>query len=171
MSAPKILRFSAVFGQLAALFPLSVLFCGVGLHTYALWVYVAVYAVWAAFYAAGYLCGKFAAEYETGKSSRKTKALILFLSRMAIVVPAGIFITVVVAADVTSVSLFYVLPGGVIAFYGAHGSVGKGYSDVFSRGWVGLNFGLCLVGALLLWSSRNEELSSAFSGSVSASAW
>ncbi len=160
MSAPKILMTSAVFGQFLALFPLAVLFCCVGLNMYAPWVYIVIYAVWAVFYAAGYLCGKFAAEFEPGsRHSRKIKPLILFISRIAVLVPAGIFIAVVIAADITSTALFYVLPGGVIAFYGAHGSFGKSYSDVFSRGWVGLCFALGLVATVLMWSSHEEELS------------
>lgn len=159
MSAAKILTVTAVFGQFAALFPLSVLFCGIGLHMYAPWVYAAVYAAWAVFYAAGYFCGKFAAEFEaSGRRSRGMKPLVLFLSRMAAIVPVGIFIAAVTAVKITSASFFYVLPGGIIAFYGAHGSVGKGYSDVFSRGWVGLNFALGLVAAALLWSANEEDI-------------
>lgn len=160
MTAPKILTLSAVFGQFLALFPLAVLFCGIGLKMYAPWVYIAVYAVWAVFYAAGHICGRFAEEFGTGRHSRRLKALILFLSRMAVVIPAGIFVAVTAAADITSTALFYVLPGGAVMFYGAHSSFGKGYSDVFSRGWVGLYFALGLISTILMWSSHEEELSS-----------
>lgn len=156
---PKILTISAVFGQFLALFPLAVLFCGAGLKRYELWVCAAVYAVWAAFYAAGRLCGGIAKELElSGKPSRKAQPVVRFLSRMAFVIPAGIFIAVILCADITSTALFYVLPGGAFAFFGAYGSVGKGYSDVFSRGWFALYFGAGLIAAAMLWSAHEEEL-------------
>lgn len=157
--SPKILPISAIFGQFLALFPLAVAFCGIGLNRYVPWVYFVVFAVWAVFYAAGSFCGRLAHELElSGKPSRKAQPVVLFLSRAAVLVPTAAFIAVVLKTGITSTAFFYILPGGLIAFFGAHGSVGKGYSDIFSRGWFALYFAAGLIAAAMLWSTHEEEL-------------
>lgn len=159
MTEPKILKFSAVFGQFLALFPFAVLLCGVGTHSFEPWSYLAAYAVWAAFYALGRLAGMIARELElSGKPSKKAQPVVLFLSRTAVIIPTVIFIIVVLAAKLTTMSFFYVLPAGIIAYFGAHGCTGKGYSDVFSRGWFALYFISAVIAAMMLWSTRDEEL-------------
>lgn len=156
------LRLAAVFGQFLALFPLAAAFCGLGAGGYLPWIFCVIYAVWGAFYAAGYLLGKLARELElSGKPSKKAQPLILFLSRAAVVVPTAVFIAVVIIARINTQWLFYVLPGGVIAYFGAHNSVGKGYSDVFSRAWFAMYFILAVFVSAMLWSSHEEELLSA----------
>lgn len=157
--SPKILLAAAVFGQFLALLPLAVAFCGLGIKRYEPWVYCAVYAVWAVFYAAGYFCGKLAHELELrGKPSRKAQPAVMFISRAAVLVPAAVFIAVIMIAKISVMALFYVLPGGIIAFFGAHGGEGKGYTDKFSRGWFALYFVSGLIAAMLLWSSHEETL-------------
>lgn len=159
MTEPKILKFSAVFGQFLALFPFAVLLCGVGEHSFEPWLYLAAYAVWAAFYAMGRLSGKLAHELElSGRPSKKAQPVVLFLSRIAVIIPVGIFIVVVLAAKLTSMTFFYVLPAGIIAYFGAHGCTGKGYSDVFSRGWFALYFIAAVIAAIMLWATHEEEL-------------
>lgn len=157
--SPKILLAAAVFGQFLALLPLAVAFCGLGIKRYEPWVYCAVYAVWAVFYAAGYFCGKLAHELELrGKPSRKAQPAVMFISRAAVLVPAAVFIAVIMIAKISVMALFYVFPGGIIAFFGAHGGEGKGYTDKFSRGWFALYFVSGLIAAMLLWSSHEETL-------------
>lgn len=159
MTEPKILKFSAVFGQFLALFPFAVLLCGVGVNLYEPWLYLSAYAVWAAFYALGRLSGMLARELElSGKPSKKAQPVVLFLSRAAVIIPVGIFIAVVLAAELTTTAFYYVLPAGIIAYFGAHGSTGKGYSDVFSRGWFALYFIAAIVAAMMLWSTHDETL-------------
>ncbi|MBD5130922.1 MAG: hypothetical protein HDT43_13510 [Ruminococcaceae bacterium] len=153
--SPKILPAAAVFGQFLALFPFAAAFCGLALKRYAVLAYLAVYAVFAVFYAAGHLCGRFAHEMTPGG---KRKSVIMFISRAAVLVPSALFIAGVLAFDLPSMALFYVLPGGIAAFFGAHGGEGRSYTDKFSRGWFALYFAAGLFTAVLLWSSREEEL-------------
>lgn len=156
---PKILTAAAVFGQFLALLPFAVAFCGLGIKRYEPWVYFAVYAVWAVFYAAGFFCGRLARELElSGRPSRKAQPAVMFISRAAVLVPAAVFIAVIMIAKISGMALFYVLPGGIIAFFGAHGSEGKGYTDKFSRGWFALYFISGLIAAVMLWSSHEEKL-------------
>lgn len=156
---PKILSVAAVFGQFAALFPFAVLMCGIGVNGYELWIYLAAYAVWAIFYIAGRFLGKLAHELElSGKPSKRAQPVVLFLSRIAIIIPVAAFIFTVLAAKITTLTFFYVLPGGVIAYFGAHGSTAKGYSDVFSRGWFALYFVAAIIAAIMLWSTHEDEL-------------
>jgi len=157
MTEPKILKSAAVFGQFLALFPFAVLMCGAGINRYELWIYVVIYAVWGAFYIAGRFFGGLAGEL-SGRFPQKAQPMILFLSRAAAVIPVGIFILTVIMGEITSAAFFYVLPGGIIAYFGAHGCTGKGYSDVFSRGWFALYFGAAVIAAVMLWSTHNEEL-------------
>ncbi|MCM1164808.1 MAG: DUF4129 domain-containing protein [Lachnospiraceae bacterium] len=157
--SPKILLAAAVFGQFLSLFPLAVLFCGLGLGRYEPLAYCAVYAVWAVFYALGALCGKAARALElSGKPSKKAQPVVRFLSRAAALLPTAVFIIIVVRADITTGALFYALPAALVAFFGAHGSVKKSYSDVFSRGWFAFYFGAGAVAALMLRSSHDEQL-------------
>lgn len=157
--SPKILLTAAVFGQFLSLLPFAVIFCGLGLKRYTLLPYCAVYAVFAVFYAAGHLCGRLAHELElSGKPSRKAQPAVMFISRAAVLVPAALFVIIVVITKIPSMAFFYVLPGGVIAFFGAHGGEGKGYTDKFSRGWFALYFIAGLFASVLLWSSHEEEL-------------
>lgn len=157
--SPKILLAAAVFGQFLALLPFAVTFCGLGLERYEPWAYCAVYVVFAVFYAAGHLCGTIAHELElNGKPSRKAQPAVMFISRAAVLLPAALFVVIVLSAGISPMALYYVLPGGLIAFFGAHGGEGKGYSDKFSRGWFVLYFTAGLCAAALLWSSHEEEL-------------
>ncbi len=159
MDSPKILLAAAIFGQFLALLPFAVAFCGLGIKRYEPWVYFAVYAVWAVFYAAGFFCGRLAHELElSGKPSRKAQPAVMFISRAAVLVPVALFIAVIIITKISGMALFYVLPGGIIAFFGAHGSEGNGYTDKFSRGWFALYFVSGLIAAMLLWSSHEEKL-------------
>lgn len=159
MTEPKILKAAAVFGQFLAMFPFAVLMCGVGLNRYETWTYLAAYAVWTAFYAVGRLFGKLARELElSGKPSKKAQPVVLFLSRIAVIIPAAVFVFAVIALKITSMVFFYVLPAGIIAYFGAHGCTGKGYSDVFSRGWFALYFISAIIAAIMLWSTHEKEL-------------
>ncbi len=157
MTEPKILKTAAVFGQLLALFPFAVLMCGAGINRYEPWIYAVIYAVWGGFYIAGRFFGGLAGEL-SGRFPKKAQPVILFLSRAAAIIPVGIFIFAVIAGGITSAAFFYVLPGGIIAYFGAHGCTGKGYSDVFSRGWFALYFGAAVIAAVMLWSTHDGEL-------------
>lgn len=162
MTEPKILKAAAVFGQFLAMFPFAVLLCGVGVNSYEPWIYLAAYAVWAAFYIAGRFSGTLARELErSGKPSKKAQPVVLFLSRIAVIIPSAVFIITVMAARITSMTFFYVLPAAIIAYFGAHGCTGKGYSDVFSRGWFALYFIAAVIAAIMLWSTNEEELAAA----------
>lgn len=153
----RLLRLAAVFGQFLALFPLAAAFCGLGAGGYQPWIFCAVYAVWGVFYGAGYLFGKLEL---SGKPSRKAQPVVLFLSRASVIVPVAVFIAVVSKTGITP-AFFYVLPGGVIAYFGAHKSVGRVYSDIFSRAWFALYFILAVLFSAMLWSTHDEELLSA----------
>lgn len=158
----RTLRLAAVFGQFLALFPLAAAFCGLGTGAYLPWIFCVIYAVWGAFYGAGYLFGKLARELElSGKTSKNIQPIILFLSRAAVIIPTAVFVAVVMIAKINTLLLFYILPGGVIAYFGAHKSVGKVYSDVFSRAWFALYFILAVLVSAMLWSTHEEELLSA----------
>lgn len=156
---PKILLAAAVFGQFLALLPFAVLFCGAGLKRCNLGIYCAVYAVWAVFFAFGYLGGKIAHEAElNGNLSRKTRPVIMFLSRSAMIIPSALFIAVTLIAKTNTAAFFYLLPGGIIAYFGAHSGVGKSYTDKFSRGWFVLYFISGIIASLILWSTRDDKL-------------
>lgn len=157
--SPKILLAAAFLGQFLALLPFAVLFCGVGVKRLEWRIYCASYAVWAAFFALGFLSGKIAHTVElNGKLPRKSRPVIMFISRAAVAVPTAVFTAVVIIAEINPTAFFYLLPAGIIAFFGAHSGVGRGYTDKFSRGWFVLYFISGVLASAMLWSSHEEKL-------------
>ena len=154
----KVLYGSAVAGQVFSLFPFVVAAEGIGFGRYTWWHYPVIFAVIAAFYAAGRFTGSWA---QGSGFSEKKKGWALFWSRVAVAVPTAAFILVCALGGLSTGLYLYVLPACIIAYYGGHHTVGMGYSDVFSRGWFALYFVTALVSSGLLWFTHEEVLTSA----------
>ena len=151
----RILSALAVFSQLLALYPFVVLTDGIGFSDFVWWHYAAMYGVIGAFYCFGRLLGSWAFG---GGFSGKVKPVVMFIARTGFVLPAVLFCIVCVAADLHTGLYLYLLPGCIAAYYGGYLSTGKGYSDIFTRGWFGAYFVAAIIAALLLGFTRDKAL-------------
>ncbi len=156
----RILRALAVFGQFLALFPFVALAEGVGFGEYVWWHYAAMYGAVAAFYLSGRLLGCWA---NGGGFSRKIKPLVMFLSRTGFVVPSAVFCVVCGVCGFHTGLYLYLLPGCIAGYFGGYLSAGKGYGDIFSRGWFAAFFTAAVIAAILLGFTRNDAL---YSGGI-----
>lgn len=154
----KLLMALAVVCQFLALFPFLVMSEGVGFGGFTWWHYVAMYAAAAAFWAVGrLLCG-----WASGAGlSRRGRAWAVFLARVGFIAPGAAFCVVCGLAGLHSGLYLYLLPGCISAYFGGYLSVGKDYSDVFSRGWFGVYFVAAVISAVLLSFTHDDYIYSA----------
>lgn len=136
----------ALIGQLAALFPFAVMSVAVSEKAPELWRFAVIFAVWILFRAAGWGIGSLAERIKRGRKSEKLHPLINFLARLCCIVPLGAFIAACVAFELPSALYFYTIPPSVAIYFGGYFSVGRSYSDVFTKGW----FAVYPISALIL---------------------
>ena len=150
----KLLMALAVLCQFLVLFPFLVMSEGIGFGGFTWWHYAAMYAAAAAFWAVGrLLCG-----WASGAGlSRRGRAWAVFLSRVGFIAPGAAFCVVCGMAGLHSGLYLYLLPGCIAAYFGGYLSVGKDYSEVFSRGWFGVYFVAAVIAAVLL-SFTHDDL-------------
>lgn len=151
----RILITLAVFCQFLALFPFAVLTEGVGFGGYVWWHYAAIYAAAALFYGCGRFLGAWASR---GGFSRRTKPIAVFLARVGFFVPSAAFIVVCAVFHFHTGLYLYLLPACIAAYFGGYLSVGKEYSDVFTRGWFAVYFVAAILSAILLNCTGNKQL-------------
>lgn len=142
----KIFTALALIGQLAALFPFAVMSVAVGGEAPELWRFAVIFAIWALFRFFGFTAGSLAEKIKDGKASPKIHPLINFTARLACVIPLAAFIAACAVFSLPSALYFYTLPPSVAIYFGGYGSVGRSYSDVFTKGW----FAVYPISALLL---------------------
>ena len=138
-----------------AVLPFVVLCEGVGLDEYIWWHYLAVYAVFGAFYAIGRLCGAWAV---SPRHSRSFRPKAIFLSKMALAVPIIVFFIVCMALELSTGLYIYVLPAAIILFHGGYYTVNKEYTDIFGRGWFGLYFVSAVIVSVILWFTHEQHI-------------
>lgn len=145
-TSSKIFKALAVAGQLAALFPFAVMSVAVGGEAPELWRFIVIFAIWALFRFFGFTAGSLAEKIKDGKASPKIHPLINFAARLACVIPLAAFIAACAVFSLPSALYFYTLPPSVAIYFGGYSSVGRSYSDVFTKGW----FAVYPISALLL---------------------
>ena len=151
----KFLRISATAGQLLAVLPFAVLCEGVGFDVYIWWHYLAIYAVFGAFYGIGRLCGAWAV---SPRHSRSFRPKAIFLSKAALTLPILVFFIVCMALELSTGLYIYVLPAAIIMFHGGYSTVNKEYTDIFGRGWFALYFVAAVIVSVILWFTHDKQL-------------
>ena len=154
----KLLMVLAVLCQFLVLFPFLVMSEGIGFGEFVWWHYAAMYAAAAGFWAAGRLLRSWASGVGLSKRGR---GWAVFLSRVGFVVPGAAFCVVCGLMGLHSGLYLYLLPGCIAAYYGGSLSVGRDYSEVFSRGWFGVYFVAAVIAAVLLSFTHNDFICSA----------
>lgn len=132
----KALTVLAVVGQLASLFPFAAAFEAACFGAYAAWHFLAIYVVWAAFWAFGALAGKLAERIVMRvRFPKKLVPAMNFLSKLGFLIPAAGAVAAGIALGLPYAVYLYVLTAAVIAYFGGILSPGKPYSAIFSSGW------------------------------------
>lgn len=125
----------AVLGQLAALFPFAVFFEALCLDKLVMRHFLAIYAVWVVFRVFGWFVGTAVNALQKRRIPKKIIPLTNFLSRIGFFVPTALFIAFGVLFMSDESVYFYILPACIIIYFGGNRSVGRSYSDIFSRAW------------------------------------
>ncbi len=153
-----ILTALAVFGQFLALFPFIVTAECVGFGEPCWWHYFAMYGGFAAFY----LCGRLLSCWANGGGfSRKVKPFVMFVSRAGVIVPTAAFCIAGGILGAHSGLFMYYLPGAIAAYFAGYLSVGKDYSEIFTRGWFAVFFIAVVLSALLIGFTHDTGIISA----------
>ena len=142
----RILTALAVFGQFLAMFPFVVTAESVGFGEYVPWHYFALYGVLAVFYCCGRLLSCWA---NGGGFSRRVKPFVMFLSRIGFIVPTVAFCVIGAIIGAHTGLYMYFLPGCIMEYFAGYLAVGKGYSEIFTRGWFAVFFVASVLAAVL----------------------
>lgn len=136
----------ALAGQLAALFPFAVMSVAAGGEAPEFRRFAVIFAVWILFREAGWGIGSLAERIKGGRRSAKLHPLINFLARFCCVIPLGAFVAACFIFNLPPSFYFYTIPPSAAVYFGGYSSVGRSYSDVFTKGW----FAVYPISALLL---------------------
>ena len=147
----------ACVGQLAALFPFAVVGLSAEGEKPAVWHFIAVFAVWAAFREIGWGIGSLAERAKNRGRSIKLHPLINSLARLGCLLPAAIFTAACVLLRLSGAMYFYILPPGIAICYGGYASVGKSYSDVFTKGWFAVYPISAILASVMLTAAKITE--------------
>lgn len=150
----------AHIGQFAALFPFAVLFEALSLEKFTAWHFFAIYAVWIVFWAFGLLIGKLINRLKSGRLPKILVPVMNFLSKTGFAFPTAAFIALCVWLKLGAAVCFYVLPAGVIIYFGGNLSVERSYSDIFSKVWFVLYMVSAILSMLMISTVKNPEISS-----------
>ena len=149
----------AVLGQLASLFPFAVIFEALSLKTLVVWHFLAIYAVWLVFRTSGWLIGKLVSSLQKRKLPKKLIPLTNFLSQLGVVVPIAAFIALSVWRKSEPSAYVFIMTAGIIIYFGGNSSVGRSYSDIFSRTWFLMDLGASVIVMLGIALSEETEVS------------
>lgn len=155
------LKALACLGQFAALFPFAVLFETLCSEKFVVWHFFVFYVVWIVFRSAGQLIGKLFSTLHKRKLPKILIPLMNFLFKMGFVIPMGAFIALGIWLKLDLSVYFYILPAGIIIYFGGNLSVGRSYSDIFSKAWFLLYLISAVFSMLIISVSEKSELSSA----------
>lgn len=141
------LKILAYFGQFAALFPFAAAMEVLSVGAFILWHFAAIYGVWLAFWAFGLLAAALIRRVKSKKVLPKKLVPILnFLMKTGFLLPCALMITASVMLKLNIGVIFYALLGSIPIYFGGCFSLGKTYSDIFSRTW----FVLYIISSILL---------------------
>ncbi|MDE6733707.1 MAG: DUF4129 domain-containing protein, partial [Oscillospiraceae bacterium] len=107
--------------------------------------FAVIFAIWGLFRFFGYTSGSLAEKIKD-KKTPKLHPLINFLARFACLIPLAAFIAACAIFSLPSAFYFYTLPPSAAIYFAGYSSVGRSYSDVFTKGW----FAVYPISALLL---------------------
>lgn len=155
----SIFKALAVLGQLAALFPFAVFFEAMALEKLVVWHFFAIYAVWIVFRESGYLIEKLLCSLRYRRIHKRLVPITYFLSRIGFAVPTAAFIALSVWLKSEASAYFYILPACIIIYFGGNLSVGRSYSDIFSRSWFALNVVASVLSVIALSISEETDVS------------
>lgn len=141
------LKALAYIGQFAALFPFIPALEVLSVGAFVPWHFAAVYGVWLTFWAFGLLAARLIWRVKSRKNfSKKLVPIMNLLLKLGFLLPTALFITACVLLKLNLGVYFYVLAGGIVIYFGGCFSLGKTYSDIFSRSW----FALYIIASILL---------------------
>ncbi len=147
----------SIIAQLLTVFPFAVLCEGVAFGGYTWWHFFAYYAAFAVFYISGRF---FSAWAGSSKRSRSFRSFAAFLSRAAVALPIIAFVVASALLSLSTGVYLYALPAGLIMYHAGYTSHGKGYSDIFTRGWFALFFVAAIVAVVIISFVHEPEVKS-----------
>ncbi len=131
------LKILAYVGVLTALFPLAVAAEVLGAGSFTVWHFFLLYGVWILFRGFGTFVGVMINRLERRrKPPKKVLALLYFLMKAGFVVPSAIFLVIGINIRLSVYLCFFSVVGGIIIYFGGCMTVGKSYSDIFSKAWL-----------------------------------
>lgn len=154
-------RALAYLAQLTALFPFAVIYEALALETLVVWHFAVIYAVWIGFGLAGWLAGLLLESLGKRRLPKKLVPVVNFLGKSCVVLPLAAFVLVGIRTDIHGGAFVYLLPAAVLSYYGGERSVGKGYSDIFTKGWFALFVTAALLATFILAVTKATEVSAA----------
>lgn len=149
----------AVLGQLASLFPFAVIFEALTVKHLVVWHFFAIYAVWIVFCAFGWFVGKQINSLQKRRLPKKLIPLTNFLSKIGVVIPIAAFIALGVWQNFDFSAYTFIMSAGIIIYFGGNLSIGRSYSDIFSRSWFVLDLVASIVTMLAITISKENEVS------------
>lgn len=151
----------ACLAQLAALFPFAVIYEALALEMLVVWHFAVIYAVWIGFGLVGWLSGLLLESLGKRRLPKKLIPVVNFLGRSCIVLPLAAFILVGIRLNIHGGAFVYLLPAAMLSYYGGERSVGKSYSDVFTKAWFALFVTAALLVTFILAITKATGVSSA----------
>lgn len=149
----------AVLGQLASLFPFAVIFEALTVKQLVVWHFFAIYAVWIVFRACGWFVGKQINSLQKRRLPKKLIPLTNFLSKIGVAVPIAAFIALGVWQNFDFSAYVFIMSAGIIIYFGGNLSIGRSYSDIFSRSWFVLDLVASIATMLAMTISKATEVS------------
>ena len=153
------LKALAVLGQLASLFPFAVIFEALSLKKLVVWHFFAIYAVWIVFRESGRIVGKLVSSLQKRRLPKKLIPLTNFLSKTGVAVPIAAFIALGVLLKSGFSAYVFIMSAGIIIYFGGNLSIGRSYSDIFSRSWFVMDLVSSIVVMLALTISEKTGVS------------
>lgn len=150
----------ACLAQLAALFPFAVLFEALAMESLVVWHFAVIYAVWTAFRIIGWLVGRLFTKILKRRLPKKLIPIVNFLDKLCVLLPIAAYIFLGMRLNVHIGAFFYLLPAAVVSYYGGERSVGKSYSDIFTKAWFALFVVSALVITFLIAVTKKTDVSS-----------
>ena len=151
----------AVLGQLASLFPFAVIFEALTVKQLVVWHFFAIYAVWIVFRAAGWFVGSMVSSLQKRRLPKKLIPLTNFLSKLGVAVPIAAFIALGVWQKLDFSAYTFIMSAGIIIYFGGSLSIGRSYSDIFSRSWFVLDLVASIIVVFAITISKENEASGA----------
>lgn len=148
----------AVTALLLTFFPAAVMFAGFGMGRYVFWHFCVVYLIWGAFFAFGHQSSRLSKRF-VDNASKKVKPFLVFITRIAVILPAVIFVIIAYFGRLDPAVYIYVLTASIGAFVGGYMTYGKSFTDIYSTGWFVIFAVLSIFSAMLFSTSKDKMIS------------